>query len=191
MTRDDFINGATPIIRQGITLVSGLLAAKGFTGVGNSLAEWAVSGSLLAASLGWALVEKSKLLSTAVADAPTDDLSALIATVGQFRAQGASPILVAHLAQTAAALAVAETQTTAAPLAATPTVQAPPADAVVPPAPASPGVMAQYAQNDAYSGPPANPATSSINGYTAPSTPAPLAPPAPATAGAFISQVQP
>ena len=140
MTRDDFIHAATPVIRQGITLVSGLLAAKGFSAAGNSLAEWAVSGSLLAASLGWALIEKSKLLSTAIAAAPTDDLSALIATVGKFRAQGASPLLVAHLAQTAAALAVAETQTTAAPLAATPTVQAPPADAVVPPPPASPGV---------------------------------------------------
>ena len=171
MTRDDFINSATPVLRQGITLVSGLLAAKGFTGAGNSLAEWAVSGSLLAASLGWALVEKSKLLSTAVAAAPSDDLSALIATVGQFRAQGASPILVAHLAQTAAALAVAETQTTAAPLAATPTVQAPPADAVVPPTPASPGVTPVV---DASVQPvTAGPATGSINGYTASSAPAP------------------
>lgn len=166
MTRDDFINGATPVIRQGITLVSGLLAAKGLTGVGNSLAEWAVSGSLLAASLGWALIEKSKLLSTAVAAAPTDDLSALIATVGQFRAQGASPILVAHLAQTAAALAVAETQTTAAPLAATPTVQAPPADAVVPPPPASPGVMVET-----------DPAAESVQVYPGPAQvlPTPLA----------------
>ena len=186
MTRDDFINGATPVIRQGITLVSGLLAAKGFTGAGNSLAEWAVSGSLLAASLGWALVEKSKLLSTAVAAAPSDDLSALIATVGQFRAQGASPILVAHLAQTAAALAVAETQTTAAPLAATPTVQAPPADAVVPPTPASPGVTDQQSGAAGPFG--VTPDPGGGPGFTI--APAPLAA-APPVAGAFISQVQP
>lgn len=138
MTRDDFINAATPMIRQGITLVSGLLAAKGFTAAGNSMAEWAVSGSLLAASLGWALVEKSKLLASVVNAAPTSDLDALLATVQQFRAQGVSPLLVAHLAQTAAALAVAETQALAAPPA--PAAVAPPADAVVPPPQVSPGV---------------------------------------------------
>jgi len=149
MTRDDFVNAATPMIRQGITLVSGLLAAKGFTNAGNTLAEWAVSGSLLAASLGWALVEKSKLLATVTTAFPSDDLAALLSTVKQFRTQGASPLLVAHLAQTAAALAVAEVQPLAAPMAATASVQAPPADAVSPPSQVSPGVISPIAQAEA------------------------------------------
>jgi len=149
MTRDDFIHIATPLIRQGITLVSGLLAAKGFTTVGNTLAEWALTGSLLAASAGWALAEKYQLIAGVLARAPADDLTALLAMVGQLRAQGGSPILVAHLAQTAAAVAVAETQPAAVPLSLSPAVQAPPADAVVPPPQVSPGVISPIAQAQA------------------------------------------
>ena len=143
MTKDDFVNAATPLIRQGITLTAGLLAAKGMTAAGNSLEVWAVSGSLFGASIIWALAEKSKLLGGIIDAAPASDLDAALGVVQQFRAQGVSPVLVAHMAQVASSLAVAELNA-AAPLAATSaatsTVQAPPADVAVPPAAASPGV---------------------------------------------------
>ena len=139
MTKDDFVNAATPLIRQGITLTAGLLAAKGMTAAGNSLEVWAVSGSLFGASIIWALAEKSKLLGGIIDATPASDLDAALGVVQQFRAQGVSPVLVAHMAQVASSLAVAEL-TAAAPLAATPAVQAPPADVTVPPAAASPGV---------------------------------------------------
>jgi hypothetical protein len=139
MTKDDFVNAATPLIRQAATLVAGLLAAKGMTNAGNSLEVWAVSGSLFGASIIWALAEKSKLLSGIIDAAPASDLDAALGVVQQFREQGVSPILVAHMAQVASSLAVAELNA-AAPLAATSTVQAPPADTVVPPPPVSPGV---------------------------------------------------
>ena len=137
MTKDDFTNAATPLIRQGITLTAGLLAAKGMTAAGNSLDVWAVSGSLLGASVIWALAEKSKLLSNLLDAAPASDLDAALGVVQQFRAQGVSPILVAHMAQVASSLAVAEL-TAAAPAA--PPAQAPPADVVEPSLLASPGV---------------------------------------------------
>ena len=140
MTQDDFINAATPLIRQGITLTAGLLAAKGLTTAGNSLEVWAVSGSLLGASAIWALAEKSKLLAGLIAAAPTSDLDAAIGVVQQFRAQGASPVLVAHMAQVASSLAVAELNAAAPPSPASPVVQAPPADVVEPSPAASPGV---------------------------------------------------
>ena len=107
------------------------------TATGNSLAAWALSGSLLAASAIWALAEKSKLLSKLLDAAPASDLDAALGVVQQFRAQGVSPTLVAHMAQVASSLAVAEL-TAAAP--ATPTAQAPPADVVEPSPAASPGV---------------------------------------------------
>ena len=137
MTKDDFVNAATPLIRQGITLTAGLLAAKGLTAAGNSLEVWAVSGSLLGASEIWALAEKSKLLGGILDAAPASDLDAALGVVQQFRAQGVSPILVAHMAQVASSLAVAELNA-AAPAGIL--AQAPPADAVNPPSPASPGV---------------------------------------------------
>ena len=164
MTKDDFVNAATPLIRQGITLTAGLLAAKGMTAAGNSLEVWAVSGSLFGASIIWALAEKSKLLGSIIDEtpasdldaalgvvqqfraqgvSPASDLDAALGVVQQFRAQGVSPVLVAHMVQVASSLAVAELNA-AAPLAATSaatsTVQAPPADVAVPPAAASPGV---------------------------------------------------
>ena len=135
MTKDDFTNAATPLIRQGITLTAGLLAAKGMTAAGNSLDVWAVSGSLLGASVIWALAEKSKLLSGILDAAPASDLDAALGVVQQFRAQNVSPVLVAHMVQVASSLAVAELNA-----AAPSTVQAPPADVVDPPVAASPGV---------------------------------------------------
>ena len=137
MTKDDFINAATPLIRQGITLTAGLLAAKGLTTAGNSLEVWAVSGSLLGASVIWALAEKSKLLRTLLDAAPASDLDAALGVVRQFRAQGVSPVLVAHMAQVASSLAVAELTAAAS---ATPSAQAPPADVAEPSPAAPPGV---------------------------------------------------
>jgi hypothetical protein len=172
MTKDDFVNAATPLIRQGVTLTAGLLAAKGMTNAGNSLEVWAMSGSLFGASIIWALAEKSKLLGSIIDEAPASDLDAALGVVQQFRAQGVSPVLVAHMAQVASSLAVAELNA-AAPLASTPAVQAPPADAAVPPPPASPGVIAQ-----------ADPAFVTL-------PPEPAATVGAAAAGAFTQQVQP
>lgn len=146
MTKDDFVNAATPLIRQGITLTAGLLAAKGMTNAGNSLEVWAVSGSLFGASIIWALAEKSKLLGGIIDAAPASDLDAALGVVQQFRAQGVSPILVAHMAQVASSLAVAELNAAAPASAPAAQALAPPADAAVPPAAASPGVTtAAYA----------------------------------------------
>lgn len=156
MTKDDFVNAATPLIRQGITLTAGLLAAKGMTAAGNSLEVWAVSGSLLGASVVWALAEKSRLLGGILDATPASDLDAALGVVQQFRAQGVSPILVAHMAQVASSLAVAELNA-AAP--AGTLAQAPPADAVSPPSPASPGVI---------------PAPVAVDGLTPPAGPGPF-----------------
>ena len=107
MTQDDFNAAVTPLARHGLTLVAGLMAAHGFA-VPDPLMSYAAAAVTSALALGWSYLEKNKMLATAVAAAPISEVEQLASTVAAFRAQGASPVLVVHLAQVLTSLAASE-----------------------------------------------------------------------------------
>ena len=145
MNQQQFTMIANIGIRHGATVLAGVLAARGFTTAGNEVVTLAAAGSLAAAAVAWSYISKTKFLARLVAAAPIDDLTALFETVRQFRSAGASPILVAHLAQVASALAVAEVAVPVSSMAAMP-AEVPLVVQSDPPAPVPPGVIPVLAE---------------------------------------------
>jgi hypothetical protein len=104
LTRDEFIAAVTPTIRHSATALSGMLAAWGYHAPANAVLAYGVATGVAAVSLAWAYLEKTKL--AAPLDAlPFSEVMALTDAAQTFRAQGASPLLVAHMVQTAATIA--------------------------------------------------------------------------------------
>ena len=119
MNQSQFEADLTPLVRHAVTggagIIAGLLAAHGYATQSQEVLSYAVAGAGMAAayavSVGWSLVSSNKTATAIVTDAPFDEVGELASVVQDFRARGASPMLVAHTAQVLASLAVAETQT--------------------------------------------------------------------------------
>lgn len=108
MTSEDFATIVNPLARHGLTMAAGALAAHGLTGAADTLSSFAAAGLAAAVALVWSFAEKNTTVAAVVAAAPASEIEALANTVGLFRKQGASPLLVVHLAQVLTALATSE-----------------------------------------------------------------------------------
>lgn len=104
MTREEFTTGIGSVVRHVLTLGAGLLAAHGLAG-GDELTALGGSIAVFLGTLGWSLIEKSKLLSAICENAPASELETLAGALAQFRANGANPLLIANIAQTLMAIA--------------------------------------------------------------------------------------
>lgn len=149
MTKQDITLGATSVIRHVMTLGAGLLAAHGLAG-GDQLEGIGSAVAVFVATLAWSFIENNKLLSGLVEALPVSELESLAANLLTFRKNGANPLLIANIAQTA--FAVAQQELLAAHPELVPGVAAP--DTAAPtqpqpaPAPASPPVVPEPAPSD-------------------------------------------
>lgn len=98
MNRAEFLSLATPLARHAITLAAGVAAAHGFATGGEVLASSALALGAVAASVGWSVLEKSKLVATLVADTPASLVQMLAAMVHDLEERGAPPGEVARAA---------------------------------------------------------------------------------------------
>ena len=105
MTRDDLALAITPLVRHGMTVAAGFLAARGVAGAGDLVASLTSAGVLLVATLAWSFLEKNKLIGAAVSDMPVSALEQIASTVAELKKTGADPLLIAHSAQAVSALA--------------------------------------------------------------------------------------
>jgi hypothetical protein len=110
LTRDQFITFVSPLLRHGLTVIAGVLAAKGYLSSASEFDAYAIPVVLGLATIAWSMLEKSALLSRTIAALPTGDIGLLAAALTKFNAQGASPLMVAHTAQVLASVAVNEAQ---------------------------------------------------------------------------------
>ena len=108
MTRDEFANAVSPLIRHGLTVAAGVLAAHGYASANDAMTAYGPSLVLLLCTLAWSVIEKNGLVAKAVAGVSSDDVGLLASALRTFRQQGASPLLVAHTAQVLASIAVTE-----------------------------------------------------------------------------------
>lgn len=108
MNRDQFITFASPLLRHGLTIVAGVLAAKGYLSTASDFDAYAAPVVIGVATIAWSLLEKNKLVATTLSGLNGDDIALLTAALAKLRKQGASPVLVAHTAQVLAAVAVGE-----------------------------------------------------------------------------------
>lgn len=103
MTREEAADLLNPVVRHGMTVVAGLLAAHGFSEAGNGLVSYAEAATAALVALAWSWIEKGKM--RGMVDAlPASDITQLAETVHQMTVSGASPLLVAHLAQSLAVI---------------------------------------------------------------------------------------
>lgn len=114
MTREEFANAVSPLIRHGLTVLAGVLVAKGYASASDALTAYGPALVVMACTVGWSLVEKNKLVARAVSGLSGDDVGLLASALHTFRQQGASPLLVAHTAQVLASIAVTEANAFAA-----------------------------------------------------------------------------
>lgn len=124
MTKEDLTLGLTSVLRHVMTVGAGVLAAHGLAG-GDQLITLGGGIAVFIATLGWSLVEKSKLLSALCQNLPVSELEALAANLMKFRAQGANPLLITNIAQTTMAIAQQELLAAHPELAPPPTTVAP------------------------------------------------------------------
>ena len=118
MNQTQFEADLSPLVRHAITggagLIAGLLAAHGYTNQGQELVSYATGAAGLAAayagSVAWSMITRNKTATEEVEALPFDEVNELANVVRDFRARGASPLLVAHTAQVLASLATAEAQ---------------------------------------------------------------------------------
>ena len=142
MTRDEFMATTAPLIRHSLTALAGVLAARGFAIPDDAVANWSASAVLLIGGLTWSLVSKTKWVSGLVSGAQVSDVDLLANQFAALRKSGASPLLLAHLAQTMSAFATNEI------LAANPQPTPEVVPAAVVPSPAA-GTAAASATSDA------------------------------------------
>lgn len=108
MTKDDIASAITPIVRHGLTVAAGFLAARGFTGATDMVSSFTSAGVVLLATLAWSLLEKNKLIAAALDQLPISSLEEVANTVSRLKASGGDPLLIAHIAQAVTALAQQE-----------------------------------------------------------------------------------
>ena len=118
MNQTQFEADLSPLVRHAITggagLIAGVLAAHGYANQGQELVSYATGAAGLAAayagSVAWSMITRNKTVAAEVEALPFDEVNELANVVRDFRARGASPLLVAHTAQVLASLATAEAQ---------------------------------------------------------------------------------
>lgn len=149
MTKDDIASAVTPLIRHGLTVAAGFLAARGFAGATDLVSSFTSAGVVLVATVAWSLLEKNKLVSAAIGELPVSTLEQVAQQVIDLRKNGADPLLVAHIAQAVTAVANNELATARPelvpavpqpdPIATTPAAPVPVApETSAPPAPVTP-----------------------------------------------------
>ncbi len=116
MTQAEFLSLFTSVARAGLTVVAGLMAAHGLEGHSDAVVSFGMSLAVLGSSLAWSWIEKHKLAQAVVSAAPSGDVEHIAEQVGKLSRDGASPLVVAHMAQTLSAIAVAEFQAAQAPV---------------------------------------------------------------------------
>jgi hypothetical protein len=104
VTKQDITLGATSVTRHVMTLGAGLLAAHGIAG-GDQLEGIGAAVAVFIATLAWSFIENNKLLSGLVEALPVSELESLASNLLAFRRNGANPLLIANIAQTAMAVA--------------------------------------------------------------------------------------
>lgn len=135
MTKDELTLGLQSVLRHILTVGAGALAAHGVAG-GEQLVGLAGGVAVFVGTVGWSLVSKSKLLEQLCAAAPASELEGLAGLLGQFRANGSNPLLIANIAQTAMAIANQELLAAHPELAPAPTPTPPPQPSPPEPQPA-------------------------------------------------------
>ena len=108
MTQDQFTLGASSLIRHLLTVISGLLVARGFEAGGDLVSNLAAAIAVFGATLAWSFIQKNRLLSALVSGLNVSALEQLLAQAAELRRQGADPLLVAHMTGTALAVAQSE-----------------------------------------------------------------------------------
>lgn len=140
VTKDEITLGAQSVVRHFATLGAGILTAHGLAG-GDQLVTLGGAVAVFVVTLGWSFVEKNKLLDSLVEGLPVSELEALGKMLGAFRSQGANPLLIANIAQTAMAVANQELLAAHPELAPAPAPVAAPAPAPAAPQPAPEGTV--------------------------------------------------
>jgi len=108
VTKDEFGSLIAPFVRHGLTVAAGFLAARGLTGGSDMIDSLTAASVVLIATLAWSFLEKHKLISDAVSALPLSALEQVANNVSTLRAQGADPLLIAHIAQGVLAIAQQE-----------------------------------------------------------------------------------
>lgn len=135
MTSDDFASIINPLARHGLTASAGLLAAHGMTGAANTVASFAAAGLAGTIALCWSFAEKNSTVAAVVAAAPISELEGVASVIQQFKAGGANPLVVVHLAQVLTALATSELPVLAEAIVGSPSTDHPAPAVESPPAP--------------------------------------------------------
>lgn len=108
MTKDQFTLMAEALIRHLLTVAAGFLVARGYAGIGGAVGNYAAGAAVFGAVLAWSFIQKHKLLEELCAGANLSQIEQLLAQASQFKANGADPLLVAHMIGTALSIAQQE-----------------------------------------------------------------------------------